>query len=335
MRFIPTLLLGGLLTLSSCLDHRDLPTSPNQLQVQPRFATGLVAPIGLTSDAGGRVWVSEIGSGNNDGAVSVISADGTVSRVITGFPSGIFDNSPAGLTHLTFHNGLLYVLHGASGRLYTADVSGYSPGSPPIPAASLTSYDLGTFVNDYPFAQDTGESNLYNLTVGPDDALYITDAAANAIIRRASDGSLSVFATIPGVANPTPVGPPFVQAVPTGIVFDGGKFLVTTLLGFPFPTGKARIYQIDLAGNVLPYRDDFTALVDVALDAANQPVVVEYAQFSPTGFAPATGRVVGWANGQNTPLLTAQNFPTAITRSGPKTYYLANLVDGVVQKVTY
>ena len=335
MRFIPTSLLVGLLMLSSCLDHRDLPTSPDQLQVQPRFATGLVTPIGLTTDAGGRVWVSEVGTGNNDGAVSVIDSDGTVNRVITGFPSVIFDDSPAGLTHLTFHNGLLYILHGASGRLYTADVSGYSPGSPPIPAASLTSYDLGTFVRDYDFADDTNESNLYSLTVGPDGALYITDAAANAIIRRALDGTLSMFATVPSIANPTPVGPPFVQAVPTGIVFDGQKFLVTTLLGFPFPTGHARIHQIGLAGNVSLYRDGFTMLVDVVLDAANQPVVVEFAQFGPSGFTPATGRVVGQANGQNTPLLTAQNFPVAIARSGPRTYYVANLVDGVVQKVTY
>ena len=114
------------------------------------------------------------------------------------------------------------------------------------------------------------------MTLGPDGALYFADAGANAIIRRSKTGDLSVLAEIPGVANPTPVGPPVVQSVPTGIVYDGQKFLISTLLGFPFPSGKAVIYQMDLSGKVSVYQQGFTSLVAVKpnSDATQGPLVV-------------------------------------------------------------
>lgn len=80
----------------------------------------------------------------------------------------------------------------------------------------------------------THDSHPYNLTKGADGHIYISDAGANAIIRRESAGHYSALAEIPGFANPTPVGPPQVEAVPTSILFDGHDFLVTTLTGFPF-----------------------------------------------------------------------------------------------------
>lgn len=103
------------------------------------------------------------------------------------------------------------------------------------------------------------------MTPGPDGALYFADAGANAIIRRAKTGELSVLAEIPGIPNLTPVGPPVTQSVPTGLVYDGQNFLVSTLLGFPFPAGKAMVYQVTTAGKVSVYQSGFNSLTGVKL----------------------------------------------------------------------
>jgi hypothetical protein len=58
-----------------------------------------------------------------------------------------------------------------------------------------------------------------------------------------------------------------IHAVPTGIAFDGQRFFVSTLTGFHFPTGKARIYRVNLSGQVSVYKEGFTMLTDVTLDA--------------------------------------------------------------------
>ncbi len=52
----------------------------------------LRGPIGIEQDADGNLWIAESGSGQDDGAVSVIWADGTQQRIIDGLPS-LFDTT--------------------------------------------------------------------------------------------------------------------------------------------------------------------------------------------------------------------------------------------------
>ncbi|QJW88053.1 ScyD/ScyE family protein [Spirosoma taeanense] len=315
----------------SCQDHREL-TSTSQLQTQD-FATGLAAPLGMAIDPKGQLWVTEVAAGK----VSVITPDGKIYPVITGFSVAVSpEGTPDGLNHLAYKDGILYILHGVDDKLYKANVASFKPGDQPLTAGQLDSEPIGKFVLDYNFAEDTGESNLYNLTFGPDGDMFIADAAANAIIRRSKTGNLSVFATIPGIANPTPVGPPGIQAVPTGIVFDGQKFLVSTLFGFPFPVGKARIYQLDLNGNVSVYQEGFTSLVDIVLGADKRPLVLTVAEFGQQGPTPGTGKLTQSVGGQSTTLLQNLNMPTSIVMGHTaNTYYINSLMDGKVQRITY
>lgn len=328
---INLLSLLPLLLATSCLDHREL-ASPSQLQVQD-FASRLAAPIGLAVDDKGLLWVTEAGAGR----VSVITPDGQSYPAITGFSVAVSpENTPDGLNHLIYKEGTLYILHGVDEKLYIANMASFKPGDPPLTVGQLASEPIGQFVLNYKFAQDTDDSNLYNLTFGPEGDLYIADAGANAIIRRTKGGDLSVFATIPGIPNPTPVGPPTIQSVPTGIVFDGTRFLVTTLLGFPFPSGKARIYQVDPAGSVSLYQDGFTSLVDILLGAGKQPVVLSVAEFGPTGPAPNTGQVSSANGSQITTLLQGLNLPTSLVGGATaNTYYVSSLPNGTVQKIAY
>ncbi|GAB3748147.1 ScyD/ScyE family protein [Spirosoma pomorum] len=329
-KLLNSVLIASLLFLAGCLDHREL-TSPSQLRVED-FATGLATPIGIAVDTRGWLWVTEVATGR----VSVVTPDGKSYPAITGFSVAVSpEGLPDGLNHLAYRDGMLYILHGVDDKLYKANVSSFKPGDQPLTASSLASEPIGQFVVDYKFADDTGESNLYNLTFTPNGDMYIADAAANAVIKRTPAGALSVLAPIPGITNPTPVGPPNVQAVPTGVAFDGQKLLVTTLLGFPFPAGKARIYQVDLSGNVSLYQEGYTSLVDILLGADKRPIVLSVAQFGQTGPTPNTGTITQFVNGQNTTLISNLNLPTDLEVGAANTYYVTSLASGKIQKITY
>lgn len=328
-----SLLLATLIGTTGCEDHRD----PPQSQISP-FASGLVAPLGVETDAKGQVWVTQAGSGTaNDGQLSVITPQGEAFTVITGFVSQVSpEGAVFGLNHLLLQGTTLYLLHGVEGRLYKFDITSFQPGNPPVLAQSLDFEPVGDFVKAYPFINDTDETDLFNLTIGPEGDLFIVDAAANAVIRRkASTKVLSVFAALPPLfASNSSGGTDTLEAVPTGIVFDGQRFLVSSFTGFPFPTGQAPIYQVQLDGTVSVYQTGLSTLTDIELDTAGQPIVLEYGTWTGQGFVDNSGTIVRSTAQGNTPLLRGINFPNSIERSGPNTYYIAQTFDGTIQKVT-
>ncbi|MGV3588942.1 MAG: ScyD/ScyE family protein [Adhaeribacter sp.] len=322
-----------LLVVTGCRQFYDYfdDVDPKKTKVK-EFAAGLQAPLGLYLDGKNQLWVTEVGTGNNDGKVSVIRPNGVKQVVIEGFPSFVGDEGLAGLNHLLVKDNMLYILH-VNGLLYKANISSVRPNQTPIQASSLATENIGAFVLKYPFEVPIDESNPYNLTVGPGGNIYITDAGANAILRRTPAGVLSVITSLPDLPNPTPVGPPTIDAVPTGIAYNNGKFYVTTLTGFPFVTGLARLYTLSQTGSIISYQDGFTTLTDIALDEHNVPVVIEHGQFGSQGFVPNTGRIVATYNQRLAEILTGVNQPTDIIISGPKTLYVNSLVDGKIFKV--
>ncbi|MFD3001952.1 ScyD/ScyE family protein [Pontibacter toksunensis] len=306
---------------------------PNKPLVTP-FASGLTAPIGIETDAQGRLWVTEAGTGlADDGQLSLVTPQGTVYPVVTGFPSGLSpEGAVYGLNHLILRGNTLWMLHGVEGKLYKFDVSSFQPGDAPLQASELEYEDLGTFVKAYEFEDDTNESDLFNLTTGPEGDLYIVDAGANAIIRRKNGtGELSIFAVVPPIPNPGG-DPAQVESVPTGIVFDGQRFLVSTFTGFPFPQQQATIYEVDLQGNTSVYSTGLKNITDIELGMDKKPVVLEYGTWTGETFLENSGTIVRSTQEKNTRLVTGLNFPNSIERSGAKTYYVAQTFDGLIQK---
>ena len=321
-----------LFTVAGCTDH-EIP-EPDTLTAE-EFASNLITPFGVTKGEGDILWVTEVGTGNNDGRVSMITSDGTVHPAITGFNSVISEEEglPDGLTHLKYKDGKLYIVQGVGGFLYIVDVSGFNPGDAPIQASTLTGENIGQFVLDYNFIIDTGMSHLYNFTWGFDGDIFFTDAAANAIIRRKANGDLSVFTEFTQFPNPTAVGPPFVDFVPTGIAYDGTKFLVSSLSGFPFADGNASIYQVNQAGAASSFKSGYTMLTDIVLTPSNSPLVIQFATFSPaTGFAPNSGKV---SDVNSTTLLESIMMPTDIERTDDKTYFMVSFGENKIYKLTY
>lgn len=89
-------------------------------------------------------------------------------------------------------------------------------------------------------------SNPFDLVVVGGD-LYVTDGGRNLVWQvDISSGKVSTLATFAPIPNPVfPFGPPFIEAVPTGIAYSKGDLLVTLFRGFPFPPGTSVVEQID------------------------------------------------------------------------------------------
>jgi len=84
-----------------------------------------------------------------------------------------------------------------------------------------------------------------------EDHLYVTDGGRNLVWDvDLETGTFSTLVSFPKIANPTPVGAPLIDAVPTGIAVSGDQLLVTLFSGFPFPPGASSVEQVDpVTGN--------------------------------------------------------------------------------------
>ncbi len=306
-----------------------------------KVTSGLQAPMGIETDWKGNIWVAETGTANNDGKIVVI-ARGSVKGEETMIThdaiinlssiKNAFSGDVEGPANFILDNGTLYIL--AGDFLYSVDVSSFKPGDQPVDASTLSHEDIGSWVRSQNIVTPN-DSHPYNLIKCLDGSLYIVDAGANAIIKRKSAGSYSVFAKFPGVQNPTPVGPPTIQSVPTGIIFDGANFLVSTLTGFPFPDGQAVIYKVSLSGKVSVYENGLTTLTGIASGSFFDHVVLHYASFGATGFAANTGSLLS-VNGNSVKVITdGLNLPAGIKQISPQSWYVTSLGDGTLLKISY
>jgi hypothetical protein len=304
------------------------------------YATGLVSPIGVDVDARGWVWVADQGSGNNDGQISIVTPDMQVHPFISGLPSEVVPAGDIlGPTHTIFDvNGNLLILQGEganalSRSILRFDTTGFTPGDPPLGLGdTLEVYDIGRFV----FSQGFVESNTYNLSLGPNDDYFIVDAAANAIIRRErSSGAMSVFATFDPIPNPTPVGPPVIDAVPTAAVFTASRFYVSALTGFPFLDNLAQVYQVNLNGDVSTFRDGLTLLTDIDIDPRdNRLTVLQFGRFDLAGgFLPASGAVIKLLNSGADTLAVGLNFVSGMRFAANGDLFVSSLF-GEILKIT-
>lgn len=338
-----TLFLGLALLIAGCdLFDPGEPDTPESPTVR-LYAEGLVAPIGIEVGPQGWLWVGEQGTGQDDSQISVITPDGQVYPFLTGLPSDTVAGEITGAwrPYLSADGSELLILQGEgtdalSMSLLAADLSGFAPGDPPLTSSDVRVVaDIGAFVlGEQRFAQ----SNPYAMTVGPGGDQFIVDAGANALIRRDTDtGQLSVFATFEEVPNPTPVGPPMTDAVPTGIVFTDGRFYVSALTGFPFPEGQARIYAVDMQGRVSLYKKGFTALVDVVVDPRDgNLMVLQIARFNPqSGFQPNTGQLLKVQGGAIDTLVSGLNFSSGMHVGAPGELFVSSLAEGTILKVTF
>lgn len=312
-------------------------------------ADSLRVPNGLEPDGNGNLWLVETGFGQNDGTVSLVKPDGVVIPVIVGLPSALdsISGDIVGAWHtLRLPGNKLAVVNGKgenqySGSILTFDLTGFVPGaSAPLTAASSTNQIvISDFVeqNQPPGMPD---SNPYSIASDNSGNWYVVDAGFNGIVKvDAATGQKSVFATFDLFPNPTPVGPPVIDPVPTKIIAKpGGGFFVATLTGFPFLDGAATIYSLDANGSATPFTTGLTMVTDLAYDANTGDL---YAlQFGRFTFDPPPGFVIGSAQvirikTDGTKDTVAQNFgPSAgMTLDNNGDLFVTTLFDGLLLKM--
>ena len=168
------------------------------------------------------------------------------------------------------------------------------------------------------FAGNIRLSNPFGLVV-VGDQVYVTDGGQN--MARQVDiatGSILTLATFPPIPNPLPVGPPVVEAVPTGIRYFNGQLLVTLFRGVPFPPGSSVVEQVDPGtGSHAPFISGRKTAIDVLPISERGDVdylVLEHA--APTGpFFPPPGSLLRFETPGDSPTVVADCLtrPTSMT----------------------
>jgi hypothetical protein len=109
-------------------------------------------------------------------------------------------------------------------------------------------------------------SNPWGLALSEDGRnLYLTDASQNCLLRiDTTTGRWRRLARFAPLPNPTSVGPPVVDAVPTSVRIYGDSVLVSFLSGFPFARGNGRVLIVNPeTGAADPFIFDLTSATDV------------------------------------------------------------------------
>lgn len=256
---------------------------------------GLNRPLGVTIDHLGKIWVTENGTGHDDGSVTVVSLNGTKIPMITGLPSYVRDsigNLSGAYRTVIFPNSQIAVVVGSgptnsSGRILFFDFNNYNFGTDAPKTLKDTTKSIDITIDRAKY----NASNGYSFVTDSSGNTFVAMAAANNIIKITPDGKQSVFVAFPPVSNPTPVGPPMIDFVPTKIVVNPkGGFYICNLTAFPFPAGTAGVYMVDTIGNVTPYATGLTTLVDMVLDENTGDLYVQ--QFGSYGFV--SGSTLGF-----------------------------------------
>lgn len=97
------------------------------------------------------------------------------------------------------------------------------------------------------------------------DVLYLIEAGQNALYRiNTETGRWQVVTRFAPTPNPTQVGPPVIDAVPTGAVVLGDQVLVSQLSGFPFIPGFGQVRAVNAAtGAVTPWITGLNSAIDI------------------------------------------------------------------------
>ena len=178
------------------------------------------------------------------------------------------------------------------------------------------------------------DSNPFKFVRKADGSFIVTDAGGNSFVQVASNGAISTLGVLPPQPNPLPFGPPFYQAVPTGVAVgpDGSTF-VGQLTGFPFPPGFANVYRQDAGGGSIDIAEaGFTNIIDLEFDASGNLYVLQISSnglASPNGPGPGLLLKIDGQTGERTTIASeGLLFPGGLAiQEGPNgpVFYVSNL----------
>ncbi|HEY3440324.1 MAG TPA: ScyD/ScyE family protein [Paludibaculum sp.] len=126
-------------------------------------------------------------------------------------------------------------------------------------------------------------SDPFGLAMGRrPETLYLVDSGQNTIAEiDASTGRWGVLTRFAPLPNPTPVGGPTIDYVPTAATVFGDELLVTNLSGFPFVPGLASVQSLNpRTGAASPWINGLTSTIDIGIRRMPQGPQVFVLSFS-------------------------------------------------------
>jgi DNA-binding beta-propeller fold protein YncE len=161
-------------------------------------------------------------------------------------------------------------------------------------------------------------SNPWGLALNPDGStLFLADASTNALVRiDTATGRWSRFVRFAPAQNPTPVGPPVIEAVPTNVRWHDQRLLTTFLTGFPFVPGRAQVLSVNPeTGQSEPFIVGLSSAVDISVrtksDGSLQFHTLEFSQ-NQSATPAGPGRLRRYDSWQGETVLSDLRAPTSL-----------------------
>ncbi len=241
------------------------------------FTKGL---IGLDLDAQGNLYITENGTGNDDGQITILDPAGNKTLFMTGLPS-TYIQAAGEVTgsYRTYHmpNNRLMVVVGEgtnalSETLLIFNKADFTPGKPLTTANVEQTIKIGAYAKAQGFVQ----SNPYHAAWDPFGNIYIADPGANSIFKwDKTTGVISTVKTFDRTPNPLGFGPPMIDPVPTKVLLKpDSSFHVCQLTGFPFIPGAAKVYNLKANGQLSEHATGFTCMTDMNFDPKDKNLCV-------------------------------------------------------------
>jgi DNA-binding beta-propeller fold protein YncE len=307
--------------------------------------SGLDNPRGLDFGPEGALYVAEAGRGgpgpciNLRGAPQCYGPTGAVSRLWRGRQERIATGLPSyGSAASTSGPHDISLL--GRGSAYVTIGLGFE-GQPRSALPGVGEELLGKLVHvsasgqwrpiadiaDYEFSVNPGggalDSNPYGLLAEPGSRV-VADAGANALLRVKANGRISTVAVFGARPNPTPIGPPSIESVPTSVaVGPDGAYYVGELTGVPFLAGFARILRVAPDGTTSVFASGFTTVIDLTFGPDGSMYVLEHS----TGpvFFTLPGRLVKVApDGTRTTVIGGLTRPGGVAVGPDGALYISN-----------
>lgn len=244
---------------------------------------GLYHPVGMALLPDGSVLVSEMGSMEVDNrfgfdpdsaGISILSPDGSVRRLVSGFPSGRDPSDLLGVLALAVSpdQETIYIGHHNAQRLYTLPVSAaLSPRRQPY-----TPQELDTAMVGARGARNAFLLHPFDIAFSAEGMPLVTDSLANSIVFVSEDGARRSLHRFAALDDPRRPGGKL-EAVPRGIARLGDELCVALFTGCPHPPNSGELVVIDLEGRQRTLVDNLNMPIDVAIDDEDNVWLLEFA----------------------------------------------------------
>ncbi len=238
-------------------------------------AAGLYHPAGLALLPDGGVLIAEAGGhGERSAGVSLLRADGSLGRLISGIPNTFSeDNLISAPAVAVSPDGAEIILAIGGSQLYSLP----SDFARRLPERAFSPADLERRQSE---RGDVFLLHPFDIAFDGSGAPVIADAAGDGLVLEGADGSLRYLHRFSALDNPRESGGRL-DALPTGLARIGDSFYTTLFSGCPHVANGGELVEVTDAGRQRAIVDGLNMPIDVALDITGAVWILEY------GAAPA------------------------------------------------